>query len=44
MDGDSRGGALSIREATGVPVKFIGTGESIEAFRLFHPERMVQPI
>ncbi len=45
MDGDSRGGAaLSIREVTGVPVKFIGTGESIDAFGLFHPERMVQRI
>ena len=41
MDGDARGGAaLSIREVTGAPVKFIGSGEKPEALELFHPDRM----
>ena len=41
MDGDARGGAaLSIREVTGAPVKFIGTGEKPEALEAFHPDRM----
>ncbi|MFH1279643.1 MAG: signal recognition particle protein [Candidatus Eisenbacteria bacterium] len=41
MDGDARGGAaLSIREVTGKPVKFLGMGEGIEALEEFHPERM----
>ena len=41
MDGDARGGAaLSIREATSVPIKFIGTGESIEQLEEFHPDRV----
>lgn len=41
MDGDARGGAaLSIRQVTGKPVKFLGTGEGIEALEEFHPERM----
>jgi signal recognition particle subunit SRP54 len=40
MDGDARGGAaLSIRSVTGAPIKFIGTGEKIEMFEQFHPER-----
>jgi len=42
MDGDSRGGAaLSIRQITGQPVKFIGTGEKPDAFEPFHPDRIV---
>ena len=45
LDGDSRGGAaLSIRECTGKPIKFIGTGESTKSFDLFHPERMASRI
>ena len=42
MDGDSRGGAaLSIRQITGQPIKFIGTGEKPDAFEPFHPDRIV---
>jgi len=42
MDGDARGGAaLSIRHVTGVPIKFVGTGERPEEFEAFHPDRMV---
>lgn len=42
MDGDARGGAaLSIRQVTGQPVKFIGTGEKPTAFEPFHPDRIV---
>ena len=42
MDGDARGGAaLSIRHVTGVPIKFIGIGETPDAFERFHPDRMV---
>jgi signal recognition particle subunit SRP54 len=41
LDGDARGGAaLSVKSVTGVPVKFIGTGEQIDALEDFHPERM----
>ncbi len=41
MDGDARGGAaLSIREVTGKPIKFIGTGEKVDALEVFHPDRM----
>jgi signal recognition particle subunit SRP54 len=41
MDGDARGGAiLSVRAVTGVPVKFIGTGEKLDAIEIFHPDRM----
>lgn len=41
MDGDARGGAaLSINAVTGAPVKFVGVGEKIEQFELFHPERI----
>jgi signal recognition particle subunit SRP54 len=41
MDGDARGGAiLSVRSITGVPVKFIGTGEKLDAIEVFHPDRM----
>ena len=45
LDGDSRGGAaLSIRKISGKPIKFIGTGEKIEALQPFHPERMASRI
>ena len=41
MDGDARGGAaLSIREVTGKPIKFVGTGEKVEDLESFHPDRM----
>lgn len=41
MDGDARGGsALSIRAMTGVPVKFVGTGENTDALEIFSPERI----
>jgi signal recognition particle subunit SRP54 len=41
LDGDARGGAaLSVKSVTGVPIKFIGTGEQIEALEEFHPDRM----
>jgi signal recognition particle subunit SRP54 len=41
MDGDARGGAaLSVRTVTGVPIKFIGTGEKVDALEAFHPDRM----
>ncbi|WP_448581628.1 signal recognition particle protein [Thermaurantiacus sp.] len=40
MDGDARGGAaLSMRAVTGKPIKFVGTGEKLEALEPFHPER-----
>jgi len=40
MDGDARGGAaLSMRFVTGKPIKFVGTGEKIDALEQFHPER-----
>ena len=45
MDGDTRGGAaLSIREVTGKPILFIGTGERIDAFECFHPDRFASRI
>ena len=45
MDGDSRGGAaLSIREVTGKPIKFIGTGENMKDFEPFHPDRLAHRI
>ena len=41
MDGDARGGAaLSINAATGAPLKFVGMGEKIDQFEVFHPERI----
>lgn len=44
-DGDARGGAaLSIRQVTGKPIKFIGVGEKISALEPFHPERMASRI
>ena len=45
MDGDARGGAaLSIREITGKPIKFIGVGEKLEALEAFHPDRLASRI
>lgn len=45
MDGDARGGAaLSIRAVTGVPIKFIGTGEKLDALEPFHPNRLASRI
>ncbi|MBT3365471.1 MAG: signal recognition particle protein [Flavobacteriales bacterium] len=45
LDGDTRGGAaLSIRSVVDVPIKFIGTGEKMEALDVFHPERMADRI
>ena len=45
MDGDARGGAaLSIKQVTGQPVKFVGTGEKYDALELFHPDRLVSRI
>ncbi|MEW5305596.1 MAG: hypothetical protein WDW36_008128 [Sanguina aurantia] len=45
MDGDSRGGAaLSVREVSGKPIKFMGTGEGMDDLELFYPERMSQRI
>ncbi len=44
-DGDARGGAaLSIREITGKPIKFLGSGEKTDALEVFHPERMASRI
>ncbi|EAC6137312.1 signal recognition particle protein [Listeria monocytogenes] len=45
LDGDTRGGAaLSIRSVTGKPIKFIATGEKMEALETFHPDRMATRI
>jgi signal recognition particle subunit SRP54 len=45
IDGDARGGAaLSIRSVTGKPIKFVGTGEKLDALETFHPERMASRI
>ena len=45
MDGDARGGAaLSIRAVTGVPIKFIGTGEKTDALEAFYPDRLASRI
>lgn len=45
LDGDARGGAaLSIREVTGKPIMFASTGEKLENFGVFHPERMASRI
>jgi signal recognition particle subunit SRP54 len=45
MDGDARGGAaLSIRNITGQPLKFVGVGEKFDAFEAFHPDRAAQRI
>jgi signal recognition particle subunit SRP54 len=45
VDGDARGGAaISMREVTGVPIKFLGTGEKVSAIEVFHPDRLVNRI
>ncbi|UCC50095.1 MAG: signal recognition particle protein [Anaerolineaceae bacterium] len=45
VDGDARGGAaISMREVTGVPIKFLGTGEKLNAVEIFHPDRLVNRI
>jgi len=45
MDGDARGGAaLSIQWVSGVPIKFIGIGEKVDAFEAFHPDRLASRI
>lgn len=45
MDGDARGGAaLSLTSVTGVPIKFVGTGEKLDALEPFHPDRMASRI
>ena len=45
LDGDARGGAaLSIRAATGKPIKFVGTGEKLDMIEVFHPDRMASRI
>ncbi len=45
VDGDARGGAaLSMRAVTGVPIKFLGTGEKLDGFEPFHPDRLAQRI
>lgn len=45
VEGDARGGAvLSIRAATGKPIKFLGVGEKLEALEAFHPDRMASRI
>ncbi|MFM7614488.1 MAG: signal recognition particle protein, partial [Synechococcales cyanobacterium] len=45
MDGDSRGGAaLSVRQVSGQPIKFVGVGEKVEALQPFYPDRMASRI
>jgi signal recognition particle subunit SRP54 len=45
MDGDARGGAaLSVRQISGQPIKFIGVGEKVEALQPFYPDRMASRI
>lgn len=45
LDGDTRGGAaLSVKEVTGKPIKFCGTGEKLEDLEVFHPDRMASRI
>ncbi|MBD2180871.1 signal recognition particle protein [Planktothrix sp. FACHB-1355] len=45
MDGDTRGGAaLSVRQISGQPIKFIGTGEKVDALQPFYPDRLAQRI
>jgi signal recognition particle subunit SRP54 len=45
VDGDARGGAaLSIREVTGVPIKFLGVGEKVANLEIFHPDRLASRI
>jgi len=45
LDGDTRGGAaLSVKYETGKPIKFVSTGEKLDALDIFHPDRMAQRI
>ncbi|MCA1780381.1 MAG: signal recognition particle protein [Xanthomonadaceae bacterium] len=45
VDGDARGGAaLSVRQITGVPIKFLGTGEKLDGLEPFHPDRLASRI
>lgn len=45
LDGDARGGAaLSVKEVVGKPIAFVGTGERLDEFELFHPDRMASRI
>ncbi len=45
VDGDARGGAaISMRAVTGVPIKFMGTGEKLDRFVVFHPDRLASRI
>ncbi|MCB9451958.1 MAG: signal recognition particle protein [Anaerolineaceae bacterium] len=45
IDGDARGGAaISMREVTGVPIKFLGTAEKLDGFEVFHPDRLASRI
>ncbi|MDZ4661405.1 MAG: signal recognition particle protein [Pseudomonadota bacterium] len=45
IDGDARGGAaLSIRHTTGIPIKFLGIGEKLSDFEVFHPDRLASRI
>ncbi len=45
IDGDARGGAaISMRAVTGVPIKFLGTGEKSDGFEVFHPDRLASRI
>ncbi len=45
IDGDARGGAaISMREVTGVPIKFLGTGEKLNAIEVFYPDRLASRI
>ena len=45
IDGDARGGAaLSVRQVTGVPIKFLGTGEKLDGLEAFHPDRLASRI
>src|SRR5437879_12782167 len=45
LDSDARGSAaLSLREVTGVPIKYVGTGEKLDALEQFHPDRLAQRI
>jgi len=45
VDGDARGGAaISMRAVTGVPIKFLGTGEKVDALEVFHPDRLASRI
>lgn len=45
LDGDTRGGAaLSVKQVTGVPIKFIGVGEQLDKLEVFHPDRMASRI